>query len=129
MRHNTVRVMLAAVTSDYGSKKILRRVRRRPRPWRGGLIMLNAVGWAALIALGSVVSVLGSLLLPLPVALGLGLTASSAAYGAEWLMTRRDMNQSGRDPRRPGAGPSGVREPRWPAPPMPTLGASRPTPQ
>lgn len=90
--------------------------------------MLNAVGWGALIGLGSVVSVLASLVLPLPVALVLGVAASSAAYSTEWLMTRRDRNQNGGGRRPPGA-PSGVREPRRPGPPMPTLGASRPTPQ
>ena len=125
LHRNEVRVILVVVTSDYGSRRTLRRV----RPRRGGLIMLNAVGWAALIALGSTVSALASLLLPLPVALGLGVIVSSTAYAAEWLMTRRDMNQSGVGPRPPGGGLSGVREPRRPAPPMPALGASRSTPQ
>lgn len=83
--------MLALVRSDYGSTRTWRRVRRRPRGRRRGLIMLNAVGWAALIALGSLVSVLGSLVLPLPAALALGLIAGSAPYAVEWLFTWRDL--------------------------------------
>lgn len=119
--------MLMVVTSEYGSWVPLVPAERLRRRRRQGLITLNAIGWTAMFALGSVVSVLGSLVLPLPVALALGTAASSAAYAAEWLMTRRDMNQRGGGPL-PGGGPSGVREPRPPASPLPTLGASRSTP-
>lgn len=121
-------VMLGIVARGYGSAMLTHGDVRWPYRRRPGLITLNAVGWAALIALGSLVSVLGSLLLPLPLALALGLASSSAAYTAEWLMTRRDMNRRGRG-RGPGGGPSGVREPRRPRPPLPTLTATRLTPE
>ena len=121
--------MLMVVTSDYGAWVPLVPDERRRQPRRSGLIVFNATGWTALFALGSFASVLASLVLPLPVALALGLASSSAAYTAEWLMTRRAMNQRPGGPRPPGGGPSGVREPRPPASPLPTLDASRPTPQ
>lgn len=117
------------VMSDHGSWAPLVRGDRRRRPRRSGLIILNALGWAALFGLGSCVFVLGSLALPLPFALALGLAAGSAAYAAEWLMTRRDVNHRRGGPRPPGDGPSGVREPRPPASPLPALDASRPAPQ
>lgn len=128
MPRSTPVVMLVVVTSHYGRWTALQRVPRLPSARRAGLITLNAVGWVALIALGSIVSALASLLLPLPIALALGLAASSAGYAMEWLMTRRGMDQSGGGRRPPDGGPSGVREPRLPAPPTPTLGAARSTP-
>ena len=117
--------MLVDMASDYGTWVPL--VSGRGHRWRkrGGLITLNVVGWSALVALGSLVSVLAALVMPLPVALALGTASSSAAYAAEWLVTRRDMKQNGGGPPAPGGGPSGIREPRPPATPLPTLDASR----
>jgi energy-converting hydrogenase Eha subunit C len=107
--------------------QVLREGRRRWLPRGRGRIHLNAIGWLALITLGSVVSIAAAIAFPLVYAAALGAAAALFAYGVEYYFTVREIRRGAGG--RPGGPPdgevSGDREPRRPRSPLPTLSASR----
>jgi hypothetical protein len=55
------------------------------------LIILSPAGWLALVAVVALVSIIGSVWLPLAAAVLAGLLAAGGAFGGVWLMTWRDV--------------------------------------
>jgi hypothetical protein len=123
-----VRPVLRHDRAVYGRAEyqVLREGRRRARGFPRGRIHLNALGWLALIILGSAVSMAAAAAVPIIYAVALGVAAALLAYGVEYYFTVRESRRSTGGPPGADGDASGDREPRRPQSPPSTLAASRP---